>query len=216
MSNRINLIQGTTKALAIDLVDENGQPLSHHKLKGATATFLLRNQPTDLVNVLAYDTTSTPSNLAFAVHQAVLNLTFLPNDTVALAIQLYFYQVQVTTLDGNVYDVIPWDLLDLSLGGAAVETPPVFTNTKKIDQDYPLAGDMIYQSPGGSPIENAQVRLYYKSDYDVGKLDSPVGITMTDAYGKWRQPILVIPGYTYVARLEKANEFGPDIKEFFA
>lgn len=216
MSNRIDLIQGTSKALAIDLVDENGQPLACQRLVGAVATFLMRVQPTDMSNVLAFDTTTTPASLYFEVGQAVLNLVFAPADTATLTIQLYFYQVQVTLLDGTIYDVIPWDLLDLNLGGAAAETPPVFTNTKKIDQDYPLAGDMTYQTPGGTPIENAQVRLYYKSDYDAGKLDSPVGITMTDAYGKWRQPILVIPGYTYVVRLEAAGLYGPDVKEFFA
>ena len=216
MSNRIDLIRGTTKALAIDLVDENGEAISLARLVGATAEFLMRVQPDDVVNVLQFTTVANPASLAFEVDAAVLDLTFAPADTSALALGLYFYQVQITLTDGGVLDVIPWDLLDLNLGGAATPTPPVFTNTVKINEDYPLTGDMQYMTPGGSPIVNAQVRLYYKSDYDAGNLASPIGITMTNEYGKWRQPILVLPGFTYIARLEKPYEFGPDIKEFFA
>jgi hypothetical protein len=216
VSNRINLIRGTTKALAVDLVDENGEPIALSRLVGATATFTLRVNPTDVVNVLLFATTTTPDSLSFELDEAVLNLNFAPADTSALDIGLYFYQIEVTLTDGGILDVIPWDLLDLNLGGAATPTPPVFDNTVTISADYPLSGDMQYMTPGGSPIVNAQVRVYYKSDYDAGNLASPIGITMTNEYGKWRQPILVLPGFTYVARLEKPYEFGPDIKEFFA
>jgi len=216
MSNRISLVRGTTKKLSIDLVDENGQPIACSRLVGATAEFLMRVQPEDVVNVLKYTTVLNPDNLAFQVLEPVLDLTFLPADTTALTLQLYFYQVQVTLTTGDVLPVIEWDLLDLNLGGAAVETPPVFTNTVTITQDWPLSNDMTYMTPGGSPIENAQVRVYLKSDYDAGVLTSPIGITTTDAGGKWKQPVLVIPGYTYVARFEKPGDFGPDKVEFFA
>lgn len=216
MSNRISLVRGTTKKLSIDLVDENGQPIACSRLIGATAEFLMRVQPTDVVDVIKYTTVLNPANLAFQINEPVLDLTFLPADTTALALQLYFYQVQVTLTTGDILPVIEWDLLDLNLGGAAVPTPPPFPNTVTITADYPLSGDMAYMTPGGSPIIGAQVRLYYKSDYDVGNLNTPIGITTTDAYGKWTNPILVLPGYVYIARFEKMNEFGPDKFEFFA
>ena len=216
MSNRISLVRGTTKKLSIDLVDQDGLCIPRTSLEGASATFLLREQPTDVANVLAYDTATTPDNLAFQDTESVLDLTFLPADTAALPLQLYFYQVEVTLATGDVLPVIEWDLLDLNLGGAAVPAPPPFLNTVKVDHDYPLAGDMTYVTPGGSPIVNAQIRLYYKSDYDAGNLANPVGITSTDDAGKWRQSLLVLPGYTYTVRMELAGCFGPDVKEFFA
>jgi len=216
MSNRISLVRGTSKKLSIDLVDESGQPTDRLRLKDATAEFLMRNQPTDIANVLKYTTALNPTNLAFQVGEPVLDLTFLPADTATLPLQLYFYQVQITLSTGDVLPVIEWDLLDLNLGGAAVVTPPVFTNTVTITQDWPLSNDMTYMTPGGSPIENAQVRVYLKSDYDAGVLTSPIGITSTDAGGKWRNPILVIPGYTYTSVFTKPGEFGPDKIEFFA
>lgn len=216
MSNRISLVRGTSKKLSIDLVDENGTPIPLPKLVGASAQFLMRNQPTDVTNVLAFTTAANPTNLYFDVDEAVLHLYFAPSDTAALPLQLYFYQVQITLVTGDILDVIEWDLFDLNLGGAAVPTPPPFTNTVAISADYPLPGDMAYMTPGGSPIENAQVRLYYKSDYDAANLANPIGITTTDAAGKWKNLIFVVPGYTYTVRMEKTNEFGPDTREFFA
>lgn len=213
---RINLIRGSTKTVAIDLVDEFGTALPLERLKGASAEFLMRAQPTDVTNVIRYTTAGTPAALAFEATAAVLDLTFQPADTATLAIQFYFYQVQITLADGSLFDVVPWDILNLELGGAASPSPPSFDNTVKITADYPLVGDMRYMTPGGSPITNAQVRVYKKSDYDAGNLTAPVGVTSTDAYGNWAQPILVTTGYTYTARLEKPYEFGPDTKEFFA
>ena len=210
MSNRISLVRGTTKKLSVDLVDDSGTPVVIDRLIGATAEFLLRVQPADVTNVLRFTTALNPTNLAFEVSAAVLDLTFMPTNTSALALALYFYQVQVTLTTGDVLPVIPWDLLDLNLGGAAALTPPVFTNTATITSDYPLSDDMTYMTAGGSPIEGAQVRVYYKTDYDAGVLTMPVGITTTNASGRWLQPILVIPGFTYVARFEVPNAYGPD------
>lgn len=214
MSNRIDLVQGTTKKLSIDLVAD-GRPVAPEVLLGASAEFLLRNQPTDSGHVLRYTTALNPANLAFVPGTGVLDLTFLPNDTSALALQLYFYQVQVTLAAGDILPVIEWDLLDLNLGGAAVEAPAPFATTVKIDHDYPLADAMAYFSPGGSPIPAAQVRIYRQSDYASGNLAAPVGITLTTAAGKWANPVLVLPGYSYVAVFAKEGEFGPDALPFF-
>lgn len=216
MSNRINLVRGTSQTFPIVLVDSTGTPLSLDILEDASAEFVLRIQPTDVFNILRFTTLLNPTSLAFQLTAAVLDLSFVPSDTANLDIQTYFYQVQVTLSDGNIYDVVPWNIFDLNLGGSAATAPPVFDNTVKIDQDYPLPDDMTYRTPGGSPIENAQVRVYKKSDFDAGNLTSPVGVTTTNAGGKWVQPVLVVPGFTYVARLEKPYEFGPDVKEFIA
>jgi hypothetical protein len=102
------------------------------------------------------------------------------------------------------------------LGGSATPTPPPFDNTVKIDENFRLPNDLAYVSPAGSPIENAQVRVYLKSDYDAGKLDAPIGFTTTNAFGGWVNPILVKPGFTYVARFETPKEWGPNTQEFFA
>lgn len=228
MSNTINFTQGTTKSYVVDLVNEYGEPLRrahrrrHHQsddsnpLTGAIATFTLRVQPTDLTNVLLWDSVDNPTSISIDFLKDVILLNFQPGDTSSLALGLYFYQIQVSLPTGEVYDVVPWSLFDLSLGGAAATPPAPFPSTVTITADYPLAGDMQYVTPGGNPIHNAQVRVYLKSDYDAGNLNSPVGITTTTHHGKWLNPILVVPGFTYVAQFLKPYEFGPDIFEFFA
>lgn len=216
MSNHISIIQGATKTLAIDLVDETGEPIALTRLVGASAEFLLREQPDDVTNVLRFTTADNPTNLVFETLDSVLDLSFAPTDTSGLTLGLYFYQVQIALVDGSIYDAIPWNLFDLNLGGSAPVPPAPFDNTVMVNHDYPMSDDMTYKTPGGSPIENAQVRVYLKSDYDVKKLDAPVGVTTTNAGGKWVQPILVTPGYSYVARFEVPYGWGPDEKAFDA
>lgn len=216
MSNRLSITQGTTKTVAIDLVDSDGESIPLDRLKNASAEFLLRVQPTDVLNVLRYTTADNPSSLSFSLFAPVLNLTFQSTDTGAIPIGSYFYRVQVSLADGTVSDAPPWTPVDIVLGGSASPTPPVFDNTVKITADYPNPGVMRYVTAGGSPIPDAQVRVYLKSDLVAGNLDRAVGITKTDPNGNWVQPVLVTPGYMYVARFEKPYEFGPDVVEFFA
>lgn len=215
MSNVINLVRGTTKNLVIDLLDQFNQRISSHVLKGASATFLLRVLPTDSSNVLMFTTTANPVSLSIDLYSSTLNLLFQTADTATIPLGLYNYQLQLTLADLTVQDVVPWTLFDLNLGGTAPAPTPPFTNTAKITADYPLPGDMKYVTPGGSPIENAQVRVYLKSDYDAGNLTTPVGITTTNCHGNWVNPVFVLPGFTYTVQFLKPSSFGPDVVSFF-
>ncbi len=96
------------------------------------------------------------------------------------------------------------------------EPAPAFTNTVKIDHNYGLSDALRYVTPGGSPICDAQVRVYKKEDYDAGRLDQAVGTTLTRQDGRWCNPILVNPGYTYVIVFQKPNAYGPDRVEVTA
>jgi hypothetical protein len=96
------------------------------------------------------------------------------------------------------------------------EPPPPFTNTVKIDHNYNLSDALRYMTPGGSPICDAQIRVYKKEDYDAGLLDQAIGATLTRPDGRWLNPILVNPGYTYAIVFQKPNEYGPDKVEVVA
>lgn len=216
MTNRLPLVPGTTASFVIDLVDPTtGSKLPSHRLVGAGAKARVRVTPSGS-DVLLFQTPD-PTHLVLDAFRATLTLNFTGADTSALtAGQPYFYQIELDLADGEIKLPIDWTPVDVSLGGSAATPPPPFASTVSITADYPLSADMQYQTPGGNPIENAQIRVYLKSDYIVGNLSTPVGITTTDCFGNWRNPILVTPGYVYVARLEKPYEFGPDTKEFFA
>jgi hypothetical protein len=70
-----------------------------------------------------------------------------------------------------------------------------------------------YVSRGGTPIGNANIRVYKKIDYDLRNLSRAIGTTITNANGGWINPICVEPGETYTIVYHKVNEYGPDTIE---
>lgn len=209
MAVRLKLVKGSAKSFDVELLDTYGRPLSAEKLVDATAAVLLRATPTGS-NILAF-TSPDAARLEFKPLEALLGVTFLSGDTSSLAVGAYFVQVTLTLASGIVTQPMEWTPVDVGLGGSTDTTPPTFDNTIKLTDNFPLTDDLRYMTPGGSPIENAQIRVYYKADYDAGRLESPVGITMTNAAGRWVTPILVIPGFDYTVQFFKPNEFGPDV-----
>jgi hypothetical protein len=216
VSNRIEIIRDASLIQEVDLVDVFGEPLPLDDLEDATAELLVREDPAVETNALQFTTTANPASLAFIANEAAMTMTFVPADTSGLAVKSYFFQLTVTFANGDVDVMIPWSPFDVVLGGSATPTPPTFDNTVKVDHNFRLPDDLAYQTPAGSPIENAQIRLYTKSDFDAGNLDTPLGVTTTNAFGRWITPIFVKPGFTYVAYFEKPKEWGPNTKEFFA
>jgi hypothetical protein len=65
----------------------------------------------------------------------------------------------------------------------------------------------------GDPVEGASVRVYTKADFDANELDTPVGVTATDQYGRWVNPVPVNTGDTYVVHFSKDSEIGPVSQE---
>ena len=212
---RINHIRGTNETFEIDIVDDNGQPFDPVRLVGAVVDFKLRTTPTASSNLLHWTSAANPTKLLLVGN--VISLVLEPADTAALDIFVYTFQIGITLGNGDILPpVIEWSPFDLNLGGEAHPEPPVFTNTVKVDHDYGATDALRYMTPGGSPIESAQIRVYYKSDYDAGHLDTPVGVSQTNAFGRWANPILVLPGLTYTVQFFKPNEFGPDKTEIVA
>jgi hypothetical protein len=209
-SNRITLIQGTSQTFAIMLVDEDGEVIPPADLEGASARFELKTSPSD-ASWLIDISTADPTHVKLDTRTSTVTVNLLPPDTSGIAVGTYAYQLGVTLADGYYFVAIPWEPFDVILGGIAAPPLPPFTNTVKVDQNWSLPGSLRYVTPGGSPIAGAQIRLYYKSDYDAGVLNAPVGITQTTANGDWRDPVLVFPGYSYVIQFFLPNEFGPDV-----
>lgn len=214
LSNRLRLVQGASASFSIDLIDEAGEPLSAEDLATSVAGLVVRADP-EGVDVLSF-TSPDASHVALDPEASTLSIGFTSADTAALGVGAYFYRVKLTHADGDIEFPVEWAPLVVGLGGAADPTPPTFENVVKLDHDYPQPGDLVYATPGGSPIAEAQVRVYAKADYDAGKLGSPIGITRTDARGRWETGILVAPGYEYMIQFFKPNEYGPDVTQVTA
>lgn len=214
-SSRIDFVQGTTRSIEIDLVDEDGEPIALSRLVDAVAEFYLKTDAEAGPNVL-YFVTPDEDHLVFKANESALTLSFAPADTDPLALAVYVFRVKVILDDGTVFYAVDWSPFDLGLGGVAAPAVPVFDETTAVNHDYGLTDDLRYMTPGASPIENAQVRVYLQSDYVAGNLASPIGVTNTKADGRWLHTIMVRPGFTYVVQFHKPNEFGPDIATIVA
>lgn len=91
--------------------------------------------------------------------------------------------------------------------------PPPFPNTVQLDEDYGGEASLRYDTPDGTAIGGAQVRVYRKIDYDLENYDSAIGVTTTDTTGGWTDPVIVEAGLTYTVQFFKPGAYGPDTQE---
>jgi len=133
------------------------------------------------------------------------------------AVNSVFWYLDATGTLTEFYRLIAIDTVNqLSVPGTpfqAVSTAPALPNVVAVDHNFGSPGALRYQTAGGSPVEAAIIRVYRKSDFDLGKTDTPLAITMTDARGNWVNPISLTTGFTYTVQMAKEGLYGPDARE---
>ena len=77
--------------------------------------------------------------------------------------------------------------------------------TAPINHDTGGADTLKYTTPGGVAIDDAEIRIF-----NVADLVNPVGITRTNALGRWESPVYLPVGGTYQITFSKTGEYGPD------
>jgi hypothetical protein len=92
-------------------------------------------------------------------------------------------------------------------------TPPPFPNTVVLSEDYGTVNSLQYTNDGGDPIDEAQIRVFKKTDYDLENFGAALGVTTTNATGGWVNPITVEAGFTYTIEFFKPGVYGPDAQE---
>lgn len=92
--------------------------------------------------------------------------------------------------------------------GPVLNLPPL--NILPLDENTGGVDRLRYITDGGNPVGGATIRVYKKQDYDAKQYSLVQGITKTNAFGRWEQPIFVEYGLTYTIVYQKPNEFGPD------
>lgn len=88
--------------------------------------------------------------------------------------------------------------------------PPALSNTVKIDHNYGNFDALAYFSLSGTPVENAAIRVFKKSDFDQGNNQAPLAFTRTNSRGRWVDPVFLTTGYSYVIEFAKESAYGPD------
>jgi hypothetical protein len=74
-----------------------------------------------------------------------------------------------------------------------------------IDHNTGSKDSLRYVTSGGAPIQGAKICVYSQSD-----LNTPLGVTFTNKYGRWQSSIQVPTGNTYTITFAKSGLFGPD------
>lgn len=120
-----------------------------------------------------------------------------------------YYRIRVLDRYGNVAeDTAP---TPFKAGNDPVITPTL--HFLALHEHTNGQNNLTYVTDGGTPIGNADIRVYKKIDYDLRNFAKAVGTTITSAAGTWVNPVFVEPGETYTIVYHKVNEYGPDTIE---
>lgn len=66
-----------------------------------------------------------------------------------------------------------------------------------------------FEDENGDPVEGAVVRVFTKLEFDTNALDNPIGVTATNATGRWVNPVFVNAGDTYTVHFQRDGLVGP-------
>jgi len=85
-----------------------------------------------------------------------------------------------------------------------------FVTKVYLNHNFERPETFTYVAPDGTPVKDAVIRVYKKSDYDAGLISNPIGVTRTDVNGHWVNDIMVDAGEVYYIIFQKEGYFGPD------
>lgn len=207
----VAVIRNTTKTLELAINQDDGTPFD---LTGSLITFEVKAIASDAAPALFTKQSVSSSEIEVGVPATLgtAKIHILAGDTSSLSIQQYVYRVKVDTPEPATLVAIDWSTFEITDGIAF--NPPVFTNTVMVNHDFGSPDAFTYRTSGGSPIQDAQIRCYYKPDFDAGNTDTPLAITLTNSFGQWVSPMYLFPGFTYTLQFFKVGVFGPDKVEF--
>ncbi len=92
---------------------------------------------------------------------------------------------------------------------AGVDSIAGGAKTAYLHRDFPSAKALRLVNAAGEPIEGVVVRVFNALAYLQNNLATPLGITHTDATGRWLAPIPVPSGSNYVVLFHKVGVIGP-------
>jgi len=93
------------------------------------------------------------------------------------------------------------------------DPPAPSPSVVKVDHNYGRLSALTYRTASAVPVEGALVRVFRKADFDLGRTDSALAVTLTNARGEWVNPVYLATGFTYVIQFHKEGLYGPDFAE---
>ena len=100
-----------------------------------------------------------------------------------------------------------------TVGASLNDITPTGAGSTQVDHNFGGTDALVY-SDDGDPIDNAEILIYLKVDYDAGRTARSyvVGISTTTVTGRWSVPVMLDPE-EYVVQFSKQNFYGPDTVE---
>lgn len=135
----------------------------------------------------------------------VENVFFFDDDEVPYRL----YRLRTLDVFGNAFDATT--IAPFPAGADPAEAPTQYVFP--LDHNTGGTDNLRYVTPGGSPVPDATVRVYTKLAWDLRRRSDVVGSTVTAPDGRWKNPIFVEPGNTFVVHFQLPNAWGPDTVE---
>lgn len=120
--------------------------------------------------------------------------------------------------DTGVYRFLPRDGLTGTLLTAQAERVYLVAGARTVEADrakvmlshhYATYDALQLLDNAGEPVEGAVIRVYTKAAYDAGDTTVALGVTRTDAQGRWVSAVPVTRPGTYVVHYHKTGVIGP-------
>ena len=214
-TSAITVIQNTNSSFDLAIVYPDGRPKNI-----AGARIVVTVTDSNGIDVIVKTTDDPTQMLVVSAVKGRARVLFKAADTVNLPLTgptvAYTYKAVATYANSATDEIVEPSVFELSLGGVTQPAPPTFDNNVLVNENYGGTDALRYVTPGGDPIVGAQIRLYLQSDYVANRLTAPVGVTVTNQFGRWTNPLLVLPGYTYVVTFLQPGMYGPDTRTLIA
>ena len=78
-----------------------------------------------------------------------------------------------------------------------------------VNHDYPGTNDLLVVNATNEPVEGAEIRVYGHTEFQAGLVDTWEAMTVSDADGKWVDPIVLDDGRSWVVHMQKPSVYGP-------
>lgn len=130
----------------------------------------------------------------------------------------YFFYVDAAGTNAHYYRIITIDDAANESNPSAVfqpaAAPPTpFNETIGVNHDYGGTNNLKVVDGNGDPIEDVQIRIFTKANYDIENTAIAEAITTSDADGKWADTIFLASADTYTIHFEKIGVFNPTTVE---
>lgn len=126
----------------------------------------------------------------------------------------YFFD-DLTGMTENYYQVVPVASTGVALPDSGWFKPygPIGSGTParvKVDHDYGEPDALRFVTQAGVGIPDAEIHVYYQTEYEQGSRESPLYVVKTRADGRWDRPLLLEPGLSYVLLFVKTSAYASD------